>query len=102
MKQLPPFHEGQKVVSLIVHNQVCQIAEGEICTVHKVYQCSCGLWRMELVGKESSVKGKICCAKCEANLPAYNVLCKNFAPVIDDFQAISFTKVIDKELTSVN
>lgn len=101
---IQPFYVGQRVVAL--KTSLCGlIVKGKEYLVAGVDQCSCGDWYIQIEGYSAKGLDERFCTECEADLPMTPLRAANskyFAPIIEQFQAITFEKVMEQELTSVN
>lgn len=94
---LPPFYVGQRIVALktSLKKDGLQIIKGNHYTVYDVYKCSgCKNWIVELVElrlpplHNFNIK---CCVKSD-NLTHAGGNAKNFAPIQENFQSITYQK----------
>lgn len=99
-----PFYIGQKVVALI---NLKEIIANNVYTVNNVFMCSCGKWYITVMEMPSeSGQTFICsnkpCEKDNGRKGYKGGYASSFAPIEEGFQSISFTKIMEEELTSVN
>jgi hypothetical protein len=98
-----PFYIGEKVVAVKSFGRVTKDSE---YTIIDIAQCSCGAWHVLV--KEIAYSGapNYPCCTCykKVNLSAgySGGPAKFFAPIQENFQAITFEKIMETELTSVN
>lgn len=104
MSKYPKFYIGQKVTPLKSTAVGGGLEKGQVVTVENIVQCTCGAWMVGVAerqgfcevsdhkGHDFTHPGHICFHGDE----------KFFAPVIENFQAITFEKILEKELSSVN
>lgn len=102
---IPPFYVGQKVVAIRNHSTGL-FKKGDTFNITGIFMsdCSCKEWEVT-VGVVTD-KPKVCCAVCgetyekKSYQSEFKAYC--FAPIIENFEAISFEKVLEQELSSVN
>jgi hypothetical protein len=108
MNKLPKFYLGQKVVVVQDHSQGI-IKKGEKFTVTGIRNVCCG-WRVT-VGLRAGERlprfnGYYRCNQCNKRMYVggqESLFCESlFAPIQDDFEAITFSKVLEEKLHSVN
>lgn len=101
---IPPFYVGQKVVALKSSKSKhgYQVVKGLTYTVQDYFQCTgCKEWKIGI--KEMPIVGNN--IQCCMPAPINSFCCgpaKYFAPIIENFEAITFEKVLEQELSSVN
>lgn len=100
-----PFYIGQKVVALKSSTTCTSVKKGNVYTVLSLEKChNCGLWMVGILPYEKRTLFNKC-ADCNCAIPVSHYWCgraKYFAPVHEGFESISFTKVLEEELVSVN
>lgn len=90
---LPPFYVGQKVVRIVESNRP-DMKKGSKYTIADIrYCCRKWGWRIALVEVDNTRKGVCECGRRDTP----NFAAKNFAPVEENFETISFKEVIRKE-----
>jgi hypothetical protein len=95
-----PFYIGQKVVCV---ESKGAYQKGIEYVVKVIQQCSCGLWKVGCV--EHNINNPINVCKCGSDGPVVRYWLANssrFAPIQENFQAITFEKIMETALTSVN
>ena len=99
-----PFYIGQKVVCLT--NDKVDHVKGSVYVVKELIQCKkCLSWWVGVVEHPFSMdacKSTCECGKTSRTNIYWRVNAKHFAPVNKSFESISFTKVLEEELVSVN
>lgn len=102
---LPKFYVGQKVVAITDHGRLI-FRKGDVFTVTGIYPSFCKCWSLLItIGIPHTAMRKKCrqCNKIVAvETIEWTFPAEKFEPIIEDFQAITFEKVIEKELASVN
>lgn len=105
---ISPFYIGQKVVCVKSHSQGV-IKKGQEFTVTGVFEpdCNCDNWTIT-IGLKTIIPFHQCsfCGYIRKNESSesseFRFGYTMFAPVQEDFKSISFTKVLEEELISVN
>lgn len=99
---LPPFYKGQQVVALkdIVNPRYnIEIIKGQIFTVSDLFYCC--MWRVDVGVKiPARIYATVVCLYCRFKFIQSNIYwlpANLFAPVIENFQAIEFEKVLELE-----
>lgn len=106
---LPPFYVGQKVVCLksATNNFGHYCVKDHVYTVLELNRCKCGAWKIDIgVKDESNHATKMSCGKCKGpyDRRSYAIWADatNFAPIHEDFQQITLSKVIEIESSLIN
>lgn len=99
-ENLPPFFSGQKVVCLETLGP--PMIKGIIVTVHDTFQCpNCKTWHTRIVefpAPTTNNAGYGC--KCGYRHPVsgyFGAPSIYFAPIQENFQSISLTRILEKE-----
>lgn len=94
---LPPFYAGQKVVG-IEPNNYNRPENGRIYTVLQIRKGCCN-WEVD-IGETPKHPYLINCVVCLKNKPHGGIMWFSsfrFAPIHENFQSVSFEKIIEKE-----
>lgn len=98
-----PFYIGQKVVALDSYNyHGVKFNEGDIFTITGIRKfCKCDYWSVSI---GINYLCEIYCPKCNRTETSNTPWLAHFmfAPIEEKFESISFSKVMEEELTSVN
>lgn len=104
MEQIPPFYIGQRVVRLESTNDGT-LKKGEEFIVKGIkFCCSAIGWRID-VGRFPENYKSYACSSCHKQYEEPCIwIASKFAPLEEntEFQAITFTKILEKELVSIN
>lgn len=101
-----PFYEGQKVIAIENHPQG-YFNKGDEFIIHSIFKsiCKCKCWTVTIgmISKD----GLSCeCIFCNGIYfgPSKQLVFRasRFAPKQEEFQAITYTKILEKEPLSVN
>lgn len=100
MKDLPPFYVGQEVVCINSSNAFpghgpVPIKESNKYSVNSIKRCGCGDWKVD-VGFVTPI-GTVCSCRMTTLAGVWWFRASRFAPIREDFQEMSFEKVIEKE-----
>lgn len=96
---LPKFYVGQRVVALVT---AINLVKGKEYFIRNIIAHTCGNVVID-VGLADA--GEIICSKCNRPVANYGIIWLDenlFAPIHENFQAITFEKIVEKELSSVN
>lgn len=97
-ENLPPFYVGQPVVCV---KSIGCYKEGNKYVIKYMGQCPyCKCWMVGAIehGRHLSMCSHNCgCGEILSVVPYYTALAKRFAPIEENFQSISLTKVLEQE-----
>ena len=98
MENIAPFYIGQKIVRIGYSTPI--VKKGLIYTVADCFKCKCGAWKVTVL--EYPYTGDIIfkcdsCGKAIKHVFHFGGAAENFAPVHENFQSISLTKVLEEE-----
>jgi hypothetical protein len=97
---IPPFFIGQKIVRIAESNDF-NMKKGQKCVVNNIrWCCDNAGWRIDVGIPQSLPIGCQHCLNDHTDNCIY--LARLFAPIIENFEAISFEKVNELEKASVN
>lgn len=102
LNNLPPFYVGQKVVAVLNHSQGA-FTSGQEFVIESVEKYCCK-WLVTVGIKSPAILFNCTCGKTYSKNTGLHEFCSTAFKAIDEqnFQAITFEKVLETELVCVN